>query len=139
MKISNNNPIRIEFYDWHLFTVPEKNKVIIDTEKCELIAKKHITRTNLVNIRVYEICEDNIRKIMNMISVDDVAAYLQIPDQNKTVVGYRDGWYTNYKIEYKNGQMFTGKLKDIYAENPIEQALKFLREQYPYIEILKSV
>jgi hypothetical protein len=132
-------PVRIEYSDWHIFAPEFKNKIIVDFEKGEIIAKKHMTGTHKVNIRYFEIAEDDVQTMLELVSIQKLNEYEQLPDSHKTDLGYRDGWHTNYEVVIKNAKIMIGTLSNYYKECPLENLLKFLKEHYPYIDILSGL
>ncbi len=132
-------PVRVEYTNWHIFPQNFKNKLILDFETGDIIAKKHITGTRQVNIQYYEILEEDIAVLLELVSLQKLNEYEQLSDTCKTDMGYRDGWHTDYKIVIKNDKAMTGILSNIYVESPLENVLNYLREHYPYIEMLRSL
>ena len=132
-------PIRIEYSDWHIFPPEIKNKLIIDFETGDIITKKHKTATSKVNIKNFEISENDIVALLELVSIQKLNEYELLADSKKTDMGYRDGWHTDYKIVIKNDMAKTGFLSTVYNESPLEKVLKYLREHYPYIEMLRSL
>ena len=140
MQIDNGLfPVSIEFCDWHIVAGKIKYKVIIDISECELTARKHITSTHKVNVKTFEIEEADINAISSILNYDNLNSYNGLADKAKTELGYRDGWRTEYKVCYCNGQCLSGKLSIIFEESPLEQVIRLLREKYPYIEIVKHI
>lgn len=138
-KISVLYTVRIEFSDWHIFPPEFKNKLIVDFETGDIIAKKYITATSKVNIQYFEISEEDIEILLELVSIQKLNDYEQLPRSKKTDMGYRDGWHTDYKIVIKNDMVKTGILSDFYKESPLENVLIYLRDHYPYIEMLRSL
>lgn len=129
-------PVRIEYCDWYVLPPKYKNKLIINFESEEIIARKHITSTHKVNIQYFEISADDIQILLETISIQNLNRYEQLSDSQKTDMGYRDGWHTDFKIVIKNNEIKTGILSTYYKENPLENVLEYLRNHYPYIEML---
>ena len=132
-------PVRIEYSDWYIFPPEFKNKLIVDFEAGDIIARKHITGTGKVNIQYYEISQEDIAVLIELVSIQKLNEYEQLTDSQKTDMGYRDGWHTDYKIVVKNGMAMTGVLSYIYKESPLEKVLNYLREHYPYNDMLRSL
>lgn len=133
------HPLKIEYFDWHIIPPEIKHKIIIDTTECLLTARNHITSTHMVNIQEFEIEEDDMETIVEILCLNNLRSYLDMPDDNKTEKGYRDGWRTHFRVIYKDIPSFSGTMGEYFAENPLEQVLHYLREHYPYIEQLKNV
>ena len=129
-------PIKIEYYDWYIVSPKYKRKIIIEPLHCELIVKKYTTETEMMNIQYLELFEENITRVLEILSFDNLQKYSTMPDEDKTEMGYRDGWWLYYKVTKKNQQSFSGTLSDMFEESPLEQALMFLNEKCPFIEIL---
>ena len=107
--------------------------------ECELTAKKHVTSTHKVNVQTFEIEEADINAISSILNYDNLNSYNGLADKDKTELGYRDGWRTEYKVYYCNGQCLSGKLSIIFEESPLEQTIRLLREKYPYIEVVQHI
>ena len=126
-------PIKIEYYDWYIVPPKYKRKITIHPLDCEIITKKHITGTEMVNIQYFELFEENIKRVLEILSFDNLQKYSKMSDENKTEMGYRDGWQLYYNVIFKNKQSFSGALSDMFEESPLEQALMFLHENCPFI------
>ena len=125
-------PIKIEYYDWYIVPPKYKRKITIHPLDCEIITKKHITGTEMVNIQYFELFEENIKRVLEILSFDNLQKYSTMPDEDKTEIGYRE-MSIYYKVTFKNKQSFSGALSDIFEESPLEQALMFLHENCPFI------
>lgn len=132
-------PVKIEYYDWYIVPPKYKRKIIIHPLNCEIITKKHITGTEMVNIQSFEPLEENMMKVLEILRFDNLQKYSTMPDEDKTEIGYRDGWRLYYKVTFKNKPSFSGVLSDMFEENPLEQALLFLKENCSFVEILSEL
>lgn len=104
-------PIKIEYYDWYIVPPKYKRKITIHPLDCEIITKKHITGTEMVNIQYFELFEENIKRMLEILSFDNLQKYSTMLDEDKTEMGYRDGWCLYYKVTFKNKQSFSGVTK----------------------------
>lgn len=120
-------PIKIEYYDWYIVQPKYKRKIIINPLDCEIIIKRHITGTDMVNMQYFEPFKENMIKLLEILSRDNLQKYSEMRDEDKTEIGYRDGWRLHYKVIFKDKQTFSGILSDIFEESPLEQALTFLK------------
>ena len=88
---------------------------------------------------ISKIEEADINAISSILNYDNLNSYNGLADKDKTELGYRDGWRTEYKVYYCNGQCLSGKLSIIFEESPLEQTIRLLREKYPYIEVVQHI
>ena len=132
-------PVRIEYRDCHVFPQEFRNELTVDLETGHIITKKIKTAVNKVTIKNIEISENDTDVLRELVSIQKLNDYEQLPQSKKTDRGYRDGWHTKYRIVLKNDTAMTGSLSNIYKESPLEKVLNYLREHYPKIEMLRSL
>ena len=61
-------PIKIEYYDWYIVPPKYKRKIIINPLDCEIIIKRHITGTDMVNIQHFELLEETLMQVLEILS-----------------------------------------------------------------------
>lgn len=131
-------PAFVQFEDWHISERDKKYKITIDVEKMMIIVRTHLTKAEKVNLKTYEFDNSSLLKISDIISYESITKFLNTSESALSEFGYRDGWYVNYKICFRDRQVFTGSLGTLYSESPFEKTLKWLRAEFPYIKELNN-
>ncbi|MBR5370887.1 MAG: hypothetical protein IK130_01595 [Oscillospiraceae bacterium] len=105
-------------------------KIIVDVSGCKILHKHFIEKSRMMHILECTISKTHIEQLIRLVNRKTLTAYAAIPDEQKTETGYRDGWSLHYKVLFRDPPSFSGILNLFYQENPLEQALDFLRQVY---------
>ncbi len=132
-------PLCVVYVHKPLFPQEMQYKATIHFEGKVIASDIFDPNTKKARTKKYEIPDENIIKMQQIVSYEAIVAYSNKPKDSRDCCGYRDGWSTNYKMSFPNNIIINGILGEYYKDNPFEQLIIFVREQFPNIEVFRSL
>lgn len=132
-------PLSVVYVHNALFPQEKDYKATIRFEDKEIVSNVFDPKTKVVRTKKYEIPDEDLVKMQQIVSYEAIVAYSKKPEDERVCCGYRDGWHTNFKISFPNDIIINGVLGECYKDNPFEQLIIFVREQFPNIEVFRRL